>query len=70
MPAGVPRRFPEIKDEQLRGLAETLSALPHFHPDRAWKARLKARLMMLDIVDAPGRVKRESVRDPRHAARR
>ncbi|HLG70501.1 MAG TPA: hypothetical protein VK009_08775 [Chloroflexota bacterium] len=51
-------------------MAETLSALPHFHPDRAWKARLKARLMMLDIVDAPGRVKRESVRDPRHAARR
>ncbi len=38
--------YPEIEDPALRELAEELHRLPHFQPDKAWKARLKAKLLM------------------------
>src|SRR5690348_3186118 len=63
-PPGVSRPSTRIRDPRLRRLAEALSALPHFEPDLAWKARLKARLMMLEVTEAAGATRREPVDGP------
>lgn len=57
--------FPEIADHQLQDLAYQLHGLPHFQPDGAWKARLKARLLMQAESHAPlGSVRHEAVSGP------